>query len=341
MQLLQPMKPAKLDLDKPSHKQRLDSFFEDPTYIAEPKIDGCHYFSQAGRFLSTQVSKKTGDLVDKTENFPHLVEGFLRADLGLAILDGEIYYPSASKSYGATKITGCSASEAIRRQEQEFGWIHFAVFDVLRDPNGNWLFNQPWSKRRELLEQILYKINKHCKQYDLVPVRRRKKKQFLEEILSQGGEGIVLKYIHGLYIPSKRPMGNWVKLKTGLEDDVVIMGFDPPTKEYTGNNYDDWPYWEDGEPVSKNYYHGLIGSIAFGKYASDGELKYLGSCTGISDEMRKEFTNNQSSYIGKVITIKAMEMTEDGRYRHPNFVEIHTDKNPEECIIEQEVGIIG
>lgn len=332
---LTPMKPAKLDLEKASHKQRLDEWFEDPNYVAEPKLDGCHYFNNAGKILSPQISRKTNEPVDKTNNFPHLVEGFLKANLGEAILDGEIYYPHEHKSYGATKITGCGAEEAVRRQ-QEQGWISFGVFDILRDPKGNWLYGTPWRKRRELLEQIMQRLTKEEPCYHLVPVKRNRKRKFFEDVLKQGGEGVVLKYVNGLYIPGKRPMGNWIKLKTTMTDDVVILSFDPPEREYTGKAPENWPYWENGTPVTKNYYHGLIGSIAFGKYTKDGEMVYLGSCTGISDSMRKEFTENQDEYVGSVMEIKAMELTEDGKYRHPNFVRLHPDKNPHECVIEQE-----
>lgn len=340
MQLLQPMKPAKLDMSKSSHQSRLDDWFTNPEYVAELKIDGCHYFNHAGRILSTQVSKRTGNLVDKTENFPHLVEAFMQANLGLAVLDGEVYYPDDHKSYGATKITGCTGPEAVRRQELQ-GWISYMVFDIIRDPSGNWLFNYPWHKRREMLEAIMTKLSKHCEYYELIPVRRNRKKQFYQQVLKDGKEGIVLKHVHGLYIPGKRPMGNWIKLKVSESDDVVIMGFDPPVKEYSGTDYDTWPYWdENGEPVSKNYYHGLIGSIAFGKYDKDGELVYMGACTGITDEMRKEFTQNQDQYIGKVMEIKFMEKTVDGRYRHPNFVRIHNDKNSWECTLDSSLQAV-
>lgn len=328
MKILQPMKPAKLDLTKPSHQKRLDEWFENPACIAEPKIDGCHYTNDAGRFLSTKN-------VDKTGNFPHLVEAFAQADLGQTILDGEIYYPDEAKSFAATQITGCLGQEAVRRQESNYGWIYYCVFDVLRDPKGNWLINQPWSTRREILEFIGARLKPFSKYYQIIPVVRRKKKQYFEQILREGGEGIVLKHTQSLYVPGKRPISNWIKLKAGDNDDVVILGFDPPTKKYTGTDYENWPYWENGEPVSKNYYLGWIGSISFGKYDLSGELVYLGSCTGISDELRKEFTENQDKYVGQVMEIKYMEKTPDGKYRHPNFVRIHPDKNAYECVIEQ------
>lgn len=338
--ILKPMKPAKLNMDKESHLQKLEKFYVDPSYVVEEKIDGCHYFLNGGRVLSTSISKKTGELVDKTGNFPHLVEGFMRANLGQAVLDGEIYYPD-NKSYGVTEITGCLAEEAVRRQEKEFGWIHYMVFDILKDPEGNDLTCMPWFQRREILEQIGVGFQKECKYVQIIPAIRSRKKQFVDQLLSQGKEGAVFKFIHGIYIVGKRPMDNWVKLKVSGTDDVVIMGFEPPEKKYSGTDYENWPYWEDGEPVSKHYHFGWIGSITFGKYNSQGNLVYLGSCTGIDETTRRQFTEDPDTYIGQVMEIKFMEMTRDGRFRHPNFVRIHPDKNAEECVIEGEVTQVG
>lgn len=332
--MLQPMKPAKLDLDKPSHQKKLEHFMGSPLYVAEPKIDGCHYFLDGGRVLSTQISKATGELVDKTDNFPHLIEGFLRANLGDVILDGEINYPEKRGSNEATKVTGCSGSEAVRRQKEELGWVSYTVFDILKDAKGNWLINRPWYERREALEYVLSLLAKECPYFQLIPVKRSRKQQFLDKILEDGGEGIVLKHTAGIYIPGTRPMDNWVKIKVSDSDDVVVMGFDPPNKEYSGKDYENWPYWEDGLPVSKHHYFKQIGSIAFGKYDSSHELVYLGSCTGIDDVLRKEITDNQDKYLGRVMEIKFMEKTADGKYRHPNFVRFHSDKNPYECVIK-------
>ena len=75
----------------------------------------------------------------------------------------------------------------------------------------------------------------------------------------------------------------------------------------------------------------LIGSIKFGQYR-DGILVPFGSCSGISDKIRTEFSNNPEKFVGQVMTIKAQERTESGAFRHPVFVRMRPDKNPEECI---------
>lgn len=334
-QVLEIMKPCKIDPDKASHQEKLQKAFNSPSYIAEKKIDGCHYVCIGGRFFSTQRSKKTGMPTEKSDNFPHLVEAFVTADLGQAVLDGEIYYPDDNKSYGATKITGCKGDEAVRRQEEEQGWISYMIFDILRTPDGKWLLDQPWKVRREILESLKPQLQEASEHFHVIDVKRSGKEKFLDDVLAAGEEGIVLKHVNGFYIPGKRPMWNWIKLKVDIEDDVVIMDYDPPAKEYTGKDPENWPYWVEGEPVSKHYYYGWIGTIAFGKYDQNGQLVYLGTTSGISESLRKELSENGDAYIGKVIKISAMEKTEDGKYRHPRFLGFHPDKNPEECVIEE------
>lgn len=336
--IIEVMKPAKVDLNKPSHRTKLEEMYKSSEYVAELKIDGCHYVNVAGRFFSTQISAKTGVPVEKTGNFPHLVEGLLRANMGNVILDGEIYKPGW-KSYDVTTISGCKHPETAIARQKETGWIRYMVFDILRAPNGEWLFDKPWRVRRELLETVLTELNKECDYFDIVPVRRSRKQQYLEDLLASGQEGIVLKNVNGYYYVGTRPMWNWVKIKAALEDDVIIMGYEPPKKDYTGREYETWQYWENGEPVSKHYYMGWIGTIVFGKFDAKGELVRLGSCSGMSEEERIRFTNDGDNYIGKVMKISAMEKTPDGYYRHPNFLEIHADKNPHECVISNLVVV--
>ncbi len=341
VQPLQPMKPIRLDQDDPKDSAKIIALLNRSDYVVEQKIDGCHYFWNGQGFSSTHISAKTNRLVDKSDNLPHLVEATLRAGLSEIVLDGEINYPDRQGSNEATKITGCSPDEAIRRQQGDLGWVSFTVYDILRDPAGNWLWNVSWKRRRELLEQVMYHIwsknsgNSHARQLVLNKVVTRNKQQFLKTILDAGLEGIVLKDVNGIYIPGKRPANNWYKIKRSLTDDVIILGFDPPEKIYTGKDYETWPYWENGEPVTKFHYLKQIGSIVFGKYDQQHQLVPLGTCSGIDDATRKLLTDNQELYIGTVIEIKAMERTDDGKYRHPNFLRFHSDKNPEECIIEE------
>lgn len=46
--------------------------------------------------------------------------------------------------------------------------------------------------------------------------------------------------------------------------------------------------------------------------------------TGLTDAQRAEFT--EDSPIGKIIEVEAMELTPSGKFRHPRFVRLRTDK---------------
>jgi len=318
---LQPMKPA-----KPS---KLAKVMKSSDYIAEEKIDGCHYFSIGGRIFSTRVSVKDGIPVEKTRQAEHLAT-ILKQGGDKLILDGEIYLPGR-KSQDVVSIMGSNPDVALAKQKED-AFVQYKVFDILRDPNGKWVTNQPWSERRKLLQACIEHFHFDPSFVQISPVVEKDKERFLEEVLDRGGEGIVLKHIGKPYICGKRPAWNWIKCKVEIEDDVVIMGFEPPEKLYTGKDVANWTYWEGSTPVTRYWHHGWIGAIIFGKYDREGRIVRLGTCSGMTDEERAAFSAHPEKYIGRVIKIKAMERTRDGAYRHCSFKGLHPDKNAHECI---------
>lgn len=301
-------------------------------YVAEEKIDGCHYMTIENRFFSTHVSAKDGFPVERTQQVDHLSTILMKIGMPKVILDGELYVPG-KKSNDVSSIIGGYADRAMAMQKDSGDWVQYRVFDILRDAEGNWLFNMPWKHRRAILEGIGAKLRPLTTRIQVNKVIYAKKQQALEQIWKDGGEGIVLKHVEGLYYPGARPAWNWVKLKQEVTEDVVIIGFEPPEKLYGGQDFDTWLYWEDGVPVTKYHSKGWIGAISFGQYNKDGTLVPLGTCSGFDETTRAEFSRAPELYIGQVMEIKAMEKTRDGFFRHPNYVRMHSDKNALECII--------
>lgn len=333
--VLEVMKPCKVSRDNPAHRARLDQVLLSSRYVAEPKIDGSHYLFIRGRFFSTHIKTRDGEStglpVEKTPHFAHLATALSKLGWPQLILDGEICIPGG-KSQDVTSISGCLPREAVRRQERG-GFVHYTIFDVLRAPGGDWMLDQPWHKRRQLLERLYSTIVPRNEYIQLNPVVTEDKSRFLQDLLDQGREGIVLKSLSGLYVPGTRPMWNWIKVKAECEDDAIVMGFEPPERVYTGKNVEGWPYWCVGIPVTKYYHFGWIGSIILGKYDAEGSLVRISACSGMTEQQRQEFTENPSRYVGQVAKIRAMEITRDGSYRHPAFICMHPDKNPHECRI--------
>lgn len=356
---LQPMKPAKPPKTK-SAPARLEKAFISDEYVAEEKLDGCHYFAIGGRIFAPRISDIDGLPVEKTNRVPHIQKTL--EELGPnVILDGEIYIPGR-KSSNIVSIMGSDPDVAIAKQRDD-QHVRYCAFDILRDTNGTWLFDVPLWQRRRRLEELL-RDNPECRAHiDIPEWVFKNKKKFLDDLLAQGKEGIVLKHIQSEYVLGKRPAWKWIKLKAEIDDDVVIMGFEPPKKVYEGIDTENWLYWYHPEsascwhginnyenldqelsiPVTRYFYNGWIGKIVIGKYDKHpdegGKLVRLGTTSGMDDSMRKEFSEHPEKYIGRVIKIKAMERTGkdlQSPYRHSRFKCLHEDKNAFECILGKE-----
>lgn len=325
------MKPGKVKQGDTKAEKRLDLMMESDEYALEDKIDGCHYKMVGYRFFST-------DNVEKTNNFPHLRDFFEKLGMYNLVLDGEIHYPGKTSQY-ATHVTGPSPANAKIFQEQN-GYIHFTIFDLLRTPKSRWTIRNTYKERRKLLEYFYNTFVKDTPMSEfihLVPMVVHNKKQYVEQLLASGAEGGVLKRFDSVYVMGKKPMWQWMKIKQSDDEDLVIMGFTPATVLYKGKDAANWPYWAEvnGEqvPVSKGHYNGWIGSVVLGAYV-DGVLTKICTASGMSDEVCAHMTENQDLYVGKVARIEFMEKTDDGYPRHPVYKNLHETKTAEECTWE-------
>ncbi|HCM1516439.1 TPA: ATP-dependent DNA ligase [Vibrio parahaemolyticus] len=108
----------------------------------------------------------------------------------------------------------------------------------------------------------------------------------LQKAIGSGYEGLVLR---------KYNSTNWLKVKPIETYDVVITGF----TSGTGRNSE------------------RLGALItpMGKVSS-----------GLTDELREVIWNNQEEYLGQMIEVEAMELTKNGKFRHPRLVRFRPDK---------------
>ena len=183
-------------------------------YFAELKKDGYWYeFEKTDNYeylFSRNVSATTGILTEKLANVPHIQEALKILPCG-TILIGEIYYPGKT-SKDVTKIMGCLAPEAIRRQ-QTSGLIHFYLHDIIKF-NGFDLQKEGAWTRYQVLVSVWNKYN--LSQYpfmELAEAVENNIQEFTAEALSNGEEGAVLKKRDAPYAPDKRPAWSSIKIK--------------------------------------------------------------------------------------------------------------------------------
>lgn len=281
--------------------------------LAEEKLDGhrglLHFGSELGRphLTGRRLSVKTGLLTEKAENVPHLCDAVAEfaklKKLGYTVLDGEVLVKGQNFE-SVQSVMGALAPKAIEWQRAN-GWMSYAVFDVLFY-DGEDVRQIPLVERVNLTIQILEGLEPFADEFTkpqrLWFPRDGQVEEFFAEIVSAGGEGLVLKDMKAAY------GRGWTKLKKEQTYDVVVRGFTPGQGKYVG----------------------LIGAIEFGIFR-DGLIQPLGRCSGMTDPQRRMFTEQQKQLVGSVMEVECSGVTAHGRLRHPRFVRLRPDKPAEQC----------
>lgn len=326
-------------------------------YIGSRKRDGALYKfvkdDEGNMGLFGRSKGVGGDYSEKLAWIPHLHDFFESLPNGTCLL-GELYLPHNEKSTGTTTIMGCLVEKAIQRQQSGEPLTYY-IFDVLAY-NGRNLVKETAQYRFGLLETI--KVE-HPNLEWATYYRGEELWGALTEILAEGGEGIVITKANTCYQPGKRPARQTLKVKKELQENVdcIIIGANPPTKEYTGSkSIETWNYWintntnkkmegqfykeyYEGEsitPITKMYFLGGAGSLVLGVY-KDEKIIPIGNLSGLTEDILL----NWKSYIGKVCEVTAMEILPTGGLRHPKFVRFRDDKPREDCTYESIYGKIN
>lgn len=351
--------------------------FESGNYVAQEKLDGALYQlekTDSGYvyLFSRTKSRKTGELVEKSDNFPHIKEWAQYKLPKGTILIGEIYIPGGH-SNTVTKLSGCLPAKACLRQfdnaraDEFIGPAHFYVFDIIRF-QGKDIQNKGTLERLEKYlwsEELGYSFENE-KYIERAETIYNNFEEYLQKIFIKGGEGIVVKHKDCPYRAGMRSTPKQMfKWKEHLDSvDLVCIGLEDPVFEYSGKEIETWLYWMersetiDGEslwypvegqyynnymqnshiykPVTKPAFFGWKNSMSLGCY-KDGKIVYVGKvASGLTDSMRQDMAEHPENYLNKVIQVSCMSVdSKEGTLRHPCFEQIRNDKNPEECLYEE------
>lgn len=321
-------------------------------YIGALKVDG--YYQRVVKddegncFMIARNRNVKGEVVNKIDWMPQIQNWLNSLPNGTCLLC-ECYWPGNEGSKNITSILGCLKDKAIARQKEHP--LHLYVFDCIAYGSEN-LMDAPYEDRIKFVN-ILKKIYADpCVDYAEY-YSGKELWDKLQDYLSSGREGAVIMKRDAIVYEKRTPARVSIKVKKELHQtiDCVIIGTNPPLKEYTGKDIDSWTYWIDAKtgenlpegehynkyyngaaiiPVTKTYYNKWPGSFKLGLW--DGEnAKYIGDVSGLTDEMKQ----NHENYIGKVVEVGAMEIMDTGGLRHPKILCIREDKKPIECTLDQ------
>lgn len=292
--------------------EKLETRWNDPNYVMELKLDGireiCYWDNVRNRFFGRRISVKDGKPVEKTDNLPALRDFKIPAFQD-CVFDGEIVSPhtpttGVSDFKIVESIMGSKPERATALQE-EHGLLKYMVFDILIY-KGKDVTALPLKERRTLLVELFGEAGFDAGMVNPYPIVLLPQfagdgqilRALAREYFRAGCEGVILKDINASYRQDKRPANVWIKVKKIDTEDVVIIGSEPASIEYTGKDTKTWMYWEtpkgqkikltdfDGKrhkksvmnlvpegsrPITRLYYNGWIGALRFAQWVKDTE----------------------------------------------------------------------
>ena len=178
----------------------------------------------------------------------------------------------------------------------------------------------------------------------------------LQAALAEDREGMVIMRKDAPVYFKRTPARVSLKIKKELKEtiDCFFTGrAAAPTRDYTGKEIENWPYWVHQEtnerlpignhyyeafmegkpyiPVTKPFYNHWAGSVEIGLVDEYGNPIAIGYLSGVTDDIKE----NYKSYRKRVIEIGAMQLNETGGLRHAKMLGWRDDKDWTECSISQ------
>jgi len=289
----------------------------DEGWAAEVKWDGVRAiaYCRPGR-----LSLESRNLRDISRQYPEVRR--LSRQLGAldVVLDGELvaFDDSGLPSFERLQQRIHQTEESVVRRRMKSHPVTYVIFDLLH-LDGHSLFEQPYSRRRDLLEGL----ELSGQSWQTPAYSAGHAGELLAASAERGLEGIVLKWLDSAYVPGKRT-GAWLKVKNVGRQEFVIGG------------------WQPGEGRRRN----RLGAILLGYFDGD-ELRYAGKVgTGFSErdlddllERLAPLAREANPFAGRrgprkakfvepllVAEIEFRELTADGMVRHGSFKGLREDK---------------
>ena len=295
-------------------------------YIATEKHDGdwgmfIHYSKGHNLIRSRSISKVTGVYGDYTAKLPHLCDEMDNWPDNTVVLAEICWDEYGTNANTVGTILRCLPAKAIERQKDKK--LKAVVFDMLMFANKD-LTDLGYYRRFTQWASFI-----DAQDYKYIKLTELFENDFAEaadDIISRGGEGVVIQRKDYVYSPGSRTAWKTLKLKQKLpEMELKVVGTLAPNKLYEGDCPETWEYQIDGELVTKPYYFGWKNGITV--ELSDGTKCDVAS--GLTDDDRAWLATEEAAKMIEAedlyAVVKAMSFNDKGRLRHPSLVRLRND----------------
>ena len=353
-----------LQIKNKSEEEQNDIWNNQEKWLAEEKIDGSRqvlcWFKEDGcldaysrntsvfDFLPINYGQKLYDTVDvsKLFNIPDFI-----IDGELVLKNNEIVKDNSVDIIADTQLNMVSAILSadynLSKQFQKLNPIKLIAFDILMY-DGKDLTSLPLRERKKYL-QLAFNNIKDLIDIELVANSNGlSTRDFYNQIVSVGGEGLVVKDLDSLYDVRGKRAGEWVKIKRSVTGSLLEQNY--------GDTFDCFVIgFNEGQKGTKN--EGLVGSLNFGIYLLDENNKVILDergipqihhiCTvgGLPDKLReaitvKDFNGNvqlRPDIYAKVATVDGQDVSDKNmRLAHARLIQWRVDKSADQCTIRKD-----
>jgi ATP-dependent DNA ligase len=341
--------------------------WDSPRWIAQRKIDGCRLLMHMGETQNTvtarRISDKTYRYSENTEQLPHLSKLVVPGFQG-TVIDGEVVSPTASVNTGkCVTLNGLQATvallalnprDSVRVQREQDCQLEFKVFDILQYA-GMDITGKSLEYRMQHLVRVVTEIYKLYPEAKIEIVSTLQggadlKKSFYEEVVREGGEGIMLKDLNAPYEASSSRTKAMYKVKRFEEVDGFVTSFQP------GDQGSGWEKVIGGLEVSA--YDELskqLHAVAWVTNLSFEQRVDATVCSSCGKPMKVDWENQagkrvitqvscqdcgeqppalNKDWFNRVLVVRGQELTARVlRLKHAAIVSDRNDKAPEDCTI--------
>ena len=290
-----------------------DTYFSDPQWVFEPKLDGVRCLALK---RGDNVRLMSRNKLVMNDRYPEIAMAVSKLKVENGILDGEIAVVSG----------GVSRFQSLQRHLLDGdGSLVYFVFDAPQLA-GYDITRLPLLARKDLLARVVRPVL----MIELVAHREASGEAYLEEACEKGWEGLIAKRASAPYVRGRSK--EWLKFKCSKEQEFVVGGFTDPQRTRVGFGALLVGYYEDG----KLQYAGKVGT------GYNSRLLLL--LTQRLTELRQEVSPFHAELPARkvvhwvkpemVVQIGFGEWTRDGRLRHPRFLGIRDDKRARQVVRE-------
>lgn len=359
--MLTPMKYYNNETDCPKRQAMINN--ADNAYMATVKKDGdwamlIHYSKGNNLIRSRSISKVTGVYGDYTAKLPHICNEMDMLPDNTVLLAEICWDEPGTNANTVGTILRCLPEKAVERQKEKK--LKALVFDILMCNNedmSNYRYEARFSNADYLFnESNLPKLSYiYMTQLCELDSEHENFLEWADEIIRNGGEGLVIQKKSNPYMPGTRTAWATLKLKQKMESaEYPIIGTLEPNALYEGICEETWKYWyftdENGTyyinrdfeepfyqdvlakgikltPITKPYYYGWKNGITI--MLPSGITCDVAS--GMTDELREWLGTEEAQEMIRCgdlyAEVAAMSINDLGRLRHPYIVKIRSKES--------------